>query len=66
MNFSEKNMTLLLPLDDTCPFYDGFSTFYLTILLAFIAVGLTLSLFVIVVIGWYPDLYTSKHISQEP
>ena len=47
-----------------CGEYEGFSTLYLSILLGIIAIGLTLSLFLVVIIGWYPDLYTSKHISQ--
>lgn len=64
MNQTHGNLTLLGSSSGSCPELEGFSTFYLTILLAIIAVGLTLSLFVIVVIGWYPDLYTSKHISQ--
>ena len=41
-----------------------FSTMYLSTLLLTIAVGLTLTLFITLIIAWYPDLYTTKHISQ--
>ena len=38
---------------------------YLTLLICFVTVGLTASLFVLTVIGWFPDLYsTSKYICQ--
>ena len=42
-----------------------FNTVFLSAILGIIAVGLTLTLFLLVVIAWYPDLYTSKHLSQE-
>ena len=38
---------------------------YLSLLISFVTVGLTVSLFLLTVIGWFPDLYsTSKYIGQ--
>lgn len=48
----------------SCEYEGGFSTMFLSLLLGLIAIGLTLTLFLLVIIAWYPDLYTSKHISQ--
>ena len=47
-----------------CDSLDRYSVAFLCLLLVVVAVGLSLNLFVIVVISWYPDLYTSKHLGQ--
>ena len=42
-----------------------FYSIYLTLMICLVTVGLTASLFVLTVIGWFPDLYsTSKYIGQ--
>ena len=35
---------------------------FVSLVLGLIAIGITLSLFLLVIIGWYPDLYTAKHV----
>lgn len=44
---------------------EEYSSLYLSLLISFITVGLTVSLFLLTIIGWFPDLYsTSKYIGQ--
>ena len=48
-----------------CIVREEYSSLYLTMLIILVTVGLTASLFVLTVIGWFPDLYsTSKYIGQ--
>ena len=48
-----------------CMEREEYSSLYLTFLICLVTVGLTASLFVLTVIGWFPDLYsTSKYIGQ--
>merc|ERR1712141_330901 len=48
-----------------CMEREAYTSLYLTLLICFVTVGLTASLFVLTVIGWFPDLYsTSKYICQ--
>ncbi len=58
---------LLLTLDGLSAYCDTLGRYpvaYLCLLLVVVAVGLSVNLFVLVVISSYPDLYTSKQISQ--
>ncbi len=44
---------------------EDYSSLYMTLLICLVTIGLTASLFVLTVIGWFPDLYsTSKYIGQ--
>lgn len=48
-----------------CIVREEYSSPYMTLLICLVTIGLTASLFVLTVIGWFPDLYsTSKYIAQ--
>jgi len=48
-----------------CSVREEYHSIYLTLMICLVTVGLTASLFVLTVIGWFPDLYsTSKYIGQ--
>ena len=61
--FPRSDEPLLTP-QEVCDTVDRFSMPFLCVLLVVVAAGLSVNLFIVVVISWYPELYTSKHIGQ--
>ena len=50
---------------EICNFRQEYSTWYLTLIVILVTVGLTASLFILTIIGWFPDLSSSsKHVCQ--
>jgi len=65
METESYNNTSVSQIFSECVVREAYSSFYLTLLICFVTIGLTASLFVLTVIGWFPDLYsTSKYICQ--
>lgn len=56
---------LLAKVVTECQLREEYSSVYLTVLICLVTIGLTASLFVLTIIGWFPDLSSnSKHICQ--